>query len=49
MGKGKGALDHWVAVVNAGRILFETEGVSIEVAKESLRLAAQNCLSQQNL
>ena len=41
MGKGKGALDHWVAVVNAGRILFETEGVSIEVAKESLRLAAQ--------
>lgn len=41
MGKGKGALDHWVAVVNAGRILFETEGVSMEVAKESLRLAAQ--------
>ena len=41
MGKGKGALDHWVAVVKAGRIIFEAEGVSLEVAKEALRLAAQ--------
>lgn len=41
MGKGKGALDHWVAVVQAGRIMFEAEGVSLEVAKEALRLAAQ--------
>ena len=41
MGKGKGGLDHWVAPVKPGRILFETEGVSLEVAKESLRLAAQ--------
>lgn len=41
MGKGKGALDHWVAVVHPGRIMFETEGVSLEVAREALRLAAQ--------
>lgn len=41
MGKGKGSLDHWVAVVKPGRILFETEGVPLEVAQESLRLAAQ--------
>jgi large subunit ribosomal protein L16 len=41
MGKGKGALDHWVAVIKPGRIIFETEGVPVEVAKESLRLAAQ--------
>lgn len=41
MGKGKGALDHWVAVVKPGRILFETEGVPLELAQESLRLAAQ--------
>jgi len=41
MGKGKGALDHYVAVVKPGRILFEMDGVSAEVAKEGLRLAAQ--------
>ena len=41
MGKGKGALDHWVAVIRPGRILFEADGVSHEVAKEALRLAAQ--------
>ncbi len=41
MGKGKGALDHWVAVVKPGRIIFELDGVSSEVAKEALRLAAQ--------
>ena len=41
MGKGKGALDHYVAVVKPGRILFEVSGVPIEVAKEALRLAAQ--------
>jgi large subunit ribosomal protein L16 len=41
MGKGKGALDHWVAVVRPGRILFELDGVSREVAEEALRLAAQ--------
>jgi large subunit ribosomal protein L16 len=41
MGKGKGSLDHWVAVIKPGRIIFETEGVPIEVAQESLRLAAQ--------
>ena len=41
MGKGKGTLDHWVAVVRRGRIMFEAEGVPLEVAKEGLRLAAQ--------
>ena len=41
MGKGKGALDHYVAPVKPGRILFEMDGVSFEVAKEALRLAAQ--------
>lgn len=41
MGKGKGAPDYWVAVVKPGTILFESEGVSVELAKESLRLAAQ--------
>jgi len=41
MGKGKGAPDHFVARVSPGRILFEIEGVSLVVAKEALRLAAQ--------
>lgn len=41
MGKGKGALDHWVAVVHAGRIIFEADGVPMATAKEALRLAAQ--------
>lgn len=41
MGKGKGALDHWVAVVRPGRVIFELDGVSQDVAKEALRLAAQ--------
>jgi len=41
MGKGKGALDHWVAKVKPGRIMFELDGVSDEVAYEALRLAAQ--------
>jgi large subunit ribosomal protein L16 len=41
MGKGKGAVEYYVAVVKPGRILFEAGGVSIDVAKEALRLAAQ--------
>ena len=41
MGKGKGALDYWVANVQPGRIMFEIDGVPKEVALESLRLAAQ--------
>jgi len=41
MGKGKGAVEYWAAVVKPGRILFEVGGVSIEVAREALRLAAQ--------
>ncbi|MCG3176431.1 MAG: 50S ribosomal protein L16 [Candidatus Omnitrophica bacterium] len=40
MGKGKGAVEAWVAVVKRGRILFEIEGLPIELAKESMRLAA---------
>ncbi|MDR0611904.1 MAG: 50S ribosomal protein L16 [Dysgonamonadaceae bacterium] len=41
MGKGKGAPEGFVAPVTPGRILFEIEGVTFEVAKEALRLAAQ--------
>ena len=41
MGKGKGAVDHYVAEVQPGRILFEIEGVSESLAYESLQLAAQ--------
>ena len=41
MGKGKGAPDHFVAVIKPGRILFEIGGVPVKVAKEALRLAAQ--------
>ena len=39
MGKGKGTVDYWVAVVKPGRVLFEISGVSDEAAKEALRLA----------
>ena len=41
MGKGKGPLDHWVAVVKPGKIMFEIYGVPTEIAVEALRLAAQ--------
>lgn len=41
MGKGKGALDHYVAEVKPGRMLFELDGVTEDVAREALRLAAQ--------
>ncbi len=40
MGKGKGAPEGWVAVVRPGRILYEMEGISREMAKEALRLAS---------
>lgn len=40
MGGGKGALDHFVTVVKRGRIIFELDGVTEDVAKEALRLAA---------
>jgi len=40
MGSGKGAPEGWVAVVKAGRVMFEIAGVSEEVAKEAFRLAA---------
>ncbi|MDQ3179144.1 MAG: 50S ribosomal protein L16, partial [Acidobacteriota bacterium] len=41
MGKGKGAPDHWVAVVKPGRVLYEIQGVSEELAREAMNLAAQ--------
>lgn len=41
MGKGKGAVEYWVAIVKPGRVMFEVGGVPLEVAKEALRLAAQ--------
>ena len=40
MGSGKGAVDHWVAVVKPGRVLFEISGVSESIAREAMRLAA---------
>jgi len=40
MGSGKGAPDHWVAVVKPGRIMFEMSGVAEDVAKEAMRLAS---------
>ncbi|MBE6669130.1 MAG: 50S ribosomal protein L16 [Ruminococcaceae bacterium] len=39
MGSGKGSPEYWVAVVKPGRIMFEMSGVSVEVAKEAMRLA----------
>lgn len=40
MGKGKGPLDHWVAVVKRGRVILEVEGISEQVARECLSLAS---------
>lgn len=40
MGKGKGAVDHWVAVVKPGRIMLELSGVPEDVAREAMRLAS---------
>ncbi len=41
MGKGKGNVEYWAAVVKPGRVLFEVDGVPEDVAREALRLAAQ--------
>ena len=41
MGKGKGAPELWVAIVKPGKIIFEIDGVDLEIGKEALRLAAQ--------
>lgn len=41
MGKGKGAPEAWVAVIKPGKVLFEMEGVSLQVATEAMRLAAR--------
>ena len=40
MGKGKGMPDHWVCVVKKGKVLFEMDGVPLEIARESMRVAA---------
>jgi len=40
MGKGKGSVDHWVAVVKPGRVLFEIAGVPEDAAREAMRLAS---------
>lgn len=40
MGKGKGEPSHWVAVIKKGRILFEMDGIPLEIAKEAFRVAA---------
>ena len=40
MGKGKGNVEYWVALIQPGRVLYEIEGVTPEIAKEALRLAA---------
>jgi large subunit ribosomal protein L16 len=40
MGKGKGSVEYWVAQIQPGRVLYEIEGVSEEVAREAFRLAA---------
>jgi large subunit ribosomal protein L16 len=39
MGKGKGAVEYWVAVVKPGRVMFEIEGVNVAIAREAMRLA----------
>lgn len=40
MGSGKGSVEYWVALVQPGKVMFELEGVSVEVAREALRLAS---------
>jgi len=40
MGKGKGAPDHWACVVHKGKILFEMDGIPLEIARECMRIAA---------
>jgi large subunit ribosomal protein L16 len=40
MGKGKGAVDHWVAVIKPGRIIFEVAGLPEDIAREAIRLAS---------
>ena len=45
MGKGKGAVEYWVAAVKPGRVMFEMAGVAEDVAKEALRLAINYLLS----
>jgi large subunit ribosomal protein L16 len=48
MGKGKGNPEYWVAVVKAGRVMFEVEGTTADIAKEALKLAGDKlpCLSK---
>lgn len=49
MGKGKGAVEGYVAVVRPGRILYEMEGVTDDIAKRAMELAASSCRSRQKL
>lgn len=49
MGKGKGDVDHFVAVAHAGRIIFEIDGVSLEIAKEAIRLAGSKLSAKTKL
>ena len=44
MGKGKGNVEYWVSKIQPGKVLYEMEGVSEEIAREAFRLAAANCL-----
>jgi len=48
MGKGKGNPEYWVSVVKAGRVLFEAEGTTLDVAKEAMKLAGDKlpCISK---
>jgi large subunit ribosomal protein L16 len=46
MGKGKGSVDHWVAVVKPGRIIFEIADVPTDIALQALRSAAISCRSK---
>ena len=46
MGSGKGAPDHWVAVVKPGRVLYEIQGVDEALAREAMNLAAQKAADQ---
>ena len=43
MGKGKGGVEAWVAVVKRGRVMYEMDGILEDVAREALRLAAISC------
>ena len=49
MGKGKGGVEYWAAVVKRGRVLYEMDGVPEDLAREALRLAAHKIADQNTL